>query len=632
MPTVDATTFLRVLLDCGVRFFSGVPDTVLANLCFSIDAELSADSHILAANEGGAVAAAAGHYLATGRMAAVYLQNSGQGNAVNPLASLVSREVFGIPVLLLIGWRGEPGKPDEPEHALQGRITVPLLDLLGIPVEILPQDAEGAASCVRGLIDKGRASCGPVAAVIPAGTFGPARQQTDEGREGLTRERAIELIIASLPNDSVVVSTTGKASRELYESRERAGQGHSRDFLMVGSMGHASEIAHALALGRPEQRVICLDGDGAAIMHLGSLAVIGSSKPQNLCHVVLNNRVYDSVGGHRSAAAGLDFSTIAQCCGYACVGSAHDECELNQCLGEMLRRPGPALLDVRVLRGCRSDLGRPRTRPAENLSFFRRQFALAAPQSTVASAGNFKQVYERDGFIVARGLLPPDTIRDLEAWVDEVAALAGRDSSLHCYYEETEPELLRQIENFCPVHAKLCQFAVSDAIMSLVSQLLMQPAILFKDKINFKFPGGSGYEAHRDGRFWWTDSQGNRRQGWDVYASDFISVLVSIDPSNILNGCLELAAGKHDTGDLLGPYGPLTEEQAAAMDFQPCPTEPGDVIFFNALAPHRSGPNLSGKPRRTLYLTYHPRADGDWRERYFEDKRVSLARNGSKNR
>jgi phosphonopyruvate decarboxylase len=569
--------------------------------------------------------------VATGELGAVYMQNSGQGNAVNPLASLVSHEVFGIPVLLLIGWRGEPGVADEIEHRLQGRITAPILELLGIPAEILPQEDQGAGTCIRRLIKQARRLSGPVAAVIRAGTFGPARQQADEEAGRLTRERAVELVIKNMQSNALVVSTTGKISRELFEAREKAGQEHDRDFLMVGSMGHASELAHALALGRPERNVICLDGDGAVIMHMGSLAVIGGSRPPNLFQVVLNNCRYDSVGGHPSPGASVSFTEIARACGYAWTGTARDECELLRSLREMFSHQGPALLDVRVKPGARHDLGRPDTLPKENVEAIRRHLS-GGGDAFPGDSALLRRKYEQDGFVIVRGLISEEMTRELERWVEEVAEAAGQNPALDCYYEETAPKLLRQIENFYSFHEKLRNFAVSKRIMELVSDLLGMPAVLFKDKINFKLAGGLGYEAHRDGRFWWKNSQGIPQRGWDVYASDFISVLISIDRSDTLNGCLEFAAGHHRGGDLLGCYGPLTADNAARMDFQPYPTERGDVIFFNALAPHRSGPNLSGKPRRALYLTYNPQVDGDWRERYFEDKRISLAQYGAKNR
>jgi phosphonopyruvate decarboxylase len=360
------------MLDEGVCFFAGVPDSVLAHLCHAMHDQLPLGSHVVAANEGGAIAAAAGHYLATGRTAAVYLQNSGLGNALNPIASLVSGEVARIPVLLLVGWRGEPQQHDEVEHRLQGRITLPLLDLLGIPVEVLPDDDAGAAAAVRRLLDRAGQTRAPVAAVVRPASFAAYSVSLPAGDDtAITRERAIEIVTSSLPNEALVVSTTGKTSRELAVLRARGRQSADRDFLMVGSMGHASQIALGLALGRPGQLVVCLDGDGAAVMHLGSFAVIGSSAASNLRHVVLNNEAHDSVGGHPTAARGRSFADMARTCGYQWTQSVQDERALQAAASEMLRVPGPSLLEVRVRRGSRPDLGRPGRSPSDNVTAIR---------------------------------------------------------------------------------------------------------------------------------------------------------------------------------------------------------------------------------------------------------------------
>ena len=234
---------------------------------------------------------------------------------------------------------------------------------------------------------------------------------------------------------------------------------------------------------------------------------------------------------------------------------------------------------------------------------------------------DLEEQYHADGYVVVRGWVPLRTIRTLERWVVEISTMEPR-GGLYRYYER-DGRQLQQIENACAVHEGLHAFAEAGEMLSAVSRLFGEPARLFKDKINFKLPGGAGYAAHRDGRFWWTDSAGVRQQGWDVYASDFISVLVGVDANTIANGCLEIAPARHrDSGE---SYGPLTEAEAGTMTFVPCPTEPGDVVFFNALAPHRSGPNLTSVPRRVLYLTYHPARHGDQRARYFADKARSLA-------
>lgn len=369
---IDVALFYRALCDAGVSFFTGVPDSLLADLGAYIQANTPPSRHLIAANEGGAVAAAAGHYLATGQPAVVYLQNSGQGNLVNPLCSLLCPEVQGIPVLLLVGWRGDPGQADEPQHRLQGRITLPLFHVLGVPAEVLPMDDSAAISCVRRLLDKARADRTPVAAVISRQSFKPLpRPQRQDEEMTLTRERAIEVTVGLLPTDALVVCTTGMASRELYEIRERTGRDSVRDCLIIGAMGHASQIALALALSRPEREVVCLDGDGAAIMHMGSFAVAGTSSAANFKHVLLNNGAHDSVGGQPTAGQRIDFPALACACCYGWAQRVADERELIRGVRELLAQPGPAFLEARVRCGARANLGRPRMSPAEHVTAFR---------------------------------------------------------------------------------------------------------------------------------------------------------------------------------------------------------------------------------------------------------------------
>ena len=239
--------------------------------------------------------------------------------------------------------------------------------------------------------------------------------------------------------------------------------------------------------------------------------------------------------------------------------------------------------------------------------------------------------YHRDGYVIARGLFDRQEISLLETWVEDVQRHAGGDPTLDCYFEgpdgDGEP-LLRQVECFGAAHRSLYDFSTSEAMLFAASRLLGGASVLFKEKINFKLPGGGGYLPHRDGRFWWSDADGQPMRGWEVYASDFVSILIGIDAATSENGCLEVAPGRHDRAALRNSYGPLTKAEADAMTFVACPTLPGDAVFFDALTPHRSGINRSAQPRRALYLTYNPRADGDQRERYFADKRASLARQG----
>ncbi len=368
---INAAEFVDHLDRRDVRFFAGVPDSLLKAFCACVADVVPDERHLIAANEGGAVALAAGHHLATGDIGLVYMQNSGQGNAVNPLLSLADRAVYGIGMLLLIGWRGEPGVKDEPQHVKQGRVTLPLLETMEIPYRVLPDETQPWTAVLDETLTWIRNYRAPAALVVRKGTFAPwTLQRRPPAKVGLSREAAIVAIASRLDDRDLVVATTGKTSRELFEYRARLGAGHQRDFLTVGSMGHASQIALAMALARPGRRVICLDGDGAALMHLGGLAIIGSTAPANLRHVILNNGAHDSVGGQPTAATSIDLTGVASACGYRYSACAGDGAHLESMLGAFLHAPGPGLLEVKVDIGARADLGRPTSSPEANKKAF----------------------------------------------------------------------------------------------------------------------------------------------------------------------------------------------------------------------------------------------------------------------
>ena len=313
---VNVDVFVKRLLKHGVGLFCGVPDSLLKSFCAYVT-DTCEKNHVITANEGGAVGLAAGYYLVTGKPALVYMQNSGQGNAVNPLASLADPDVYSIPMVLLVGWRGEPGVKDEPQHAKQGKVTVSLFETLGIPTEILPDDEAAALELTRKMVERAKAESRPVALVVRKGLFAEYKLQNKKPDIAtLPREQAIEGVLRALPKDAVVVSTTGMISREVYETRERLGQDHSRDFLTVGSMGHASMIALGIAKAQPHRRVYCLDGDGASIMQMGNMAIVGQSGCSNLTHIVFNNAAHDSVGGQPTVGGAINLMSVAAALGY----------------------------------------------------------------------------------------------------------------------------------------------------------------------------------------------------------------------------------------------------------------------------------------------------------------------------
>ena len=358
--------FIEKLKENGIDCFAGVPDSLLKNVCAYITDHSDSGHNIITANEGAAIGFAAGHYLATGQPACVYMQNSGEGNTINPLASLTDKDVYNIPVLLVIGWRGRPGVHDEPQHVKQGKVTLGLLDVMGIGYEVLSKEEDQAAAQIDRAVAALRNN-EVFALVIEKDTFYDYKLQNIEVNNlTMTREEAIKEVASVLGGKDVIVSTTGMISRELFEAREAWGQGHERDFLTVGSMGHASQIALGIALEKKDRKVWCFDGDGATIMHMGSMAIVASKKPGNYVHVVFNNGAHDSVGGQPTVGLNIDLPAIAKAAGYNAVYSVSTKDELQNILSTLSGMTGPVLLEVKVKKGNRKDLGRPTTTPVQN--------------------------------------------------------------------------------------------------------------------------------------------------------------------------------------------------------------------------------------------------------------------------
>src|SRR3989338_216817 len=369
--SIACEAFYHLLAKRDISFFCGVPDSLLKDICAYITDHAEKQDNIITANEGAAIGLAAGYHLATGKICVVYMQNSGEGNAVNPLTSLVDHDVYSIPLILLIGWRGEPGVKDEPQHVKQGKITLSLLNTLGIPYEVLPDLIEEAEKSVEKAISISKEKSSPYALVVKAGTFEEynLKKSTKTDFE-LNREGALKLIVNQLGKRDIIVSTTGKTSRELFEYRKEIRENHNRDFLTVGSMGHSSSIALGISLQRPDLAVYCFDGDGAAIMHMGTIAVIAQQAPKNLKHIIFNNGAHDSVGGQPTAGFDVDFTLIAKGAGYPTVLRAETSKEVKKQMQNIKKSDGPALLEIRVNKGARKNLGRPTTTTIENKKAF----------------------------------------------------------------------------------------------------------------------------------------------------------------------------------------------------------------------------------------------------------------------
>lgn len=358
--------FIEALREKGIDCFAGVPDSLLKNICAYITDHFDAEHNIIAANEGAAVGLAAGHYLATGQPACVYMQNSGEGNIINPLASLTDQEVYNIPVLLLIGWRGRPGVHDEPQHVKQGKVTTGLLNVMGVNYEVLSKEEDKAAKQIEKAA-KALANKEVFALVIEKDTFEDYKLQNVEVNDlTMTREEAIQTVAAALGEKDCIVSTTGMISRELFEYRAAMNQGHERDFLTVGSMGHASQIALGIAMAKTDRKVWCFDGDGAAIMHMGSMAIVANKAPKNYVHVVFNNGAHDSVGGQPTVGLKIDLPRVARAVGYPHTYSISAKDDLMDVLNEVKKNNDLSLIEIKVKKGNRKDLGRPTTTPIQN--------------------------------------------------------------------------------------------------------------------------------------------------------------------------------------------------------------------------------------------------------------------------
>lgn len=370
---MKADKLLKELENMGITTIAGVPDSTLKQFCDGLQNYQGGLKHYVTANEGAAVGLAVGSYLADGRPACIYMQNSGIGNTVNPIASLANREVYGIPMLFLVGWRGEPGVKDEPQHVFQGKITCELFDTLTIPYRVIDgntswEEMEAILKLVKETLNREE----QFALIIKKGTFEKDGAFSWENGNTMLREEALQTILKVLPRETVMVSTTGKISRELYEQSNALYGNHDNIFMTVGGMGHASMIAFGIAEKRPDKRVVCLDGDGAVLMHMGALPFLASGAPKNFLHIVINNQAHESVGAMPTGCRQADFSALAKAAGYKKAERAEGIEELTQKLRSLYETEGPVLLEVLVNLESRADLGRPKESAAENKRAFMR--------------------------------------------------------------------------------------------------------------------------------------------------------------------------------------------------------------------------------------------------------------------
>lgn len=368
---LDPSEFISALQKRNIDFFTGVPDSLLKIFCSYLLDNVDKSNNIIAANEGNALSIATGYHLSTGKYPCVYMQNSGLGNIINPLLSLAHQGVYSIPMLLMIGWRGEPGKKDEPQHMIQGERTGPLLTAAGTNFEVLPDYIEGAEQAIESAINYMKNRGGPYAFIVRRQTFAEYKQQRKFTNDyPLSREDCINAIVENAGEYDPIISTTGFASRELYELQKREKKSVRNCFLCVGSMGHASSIALGIALQKKSRKVICLDGDGAAIMHMGSLAVIGGKGVKNIIHIILNNNVHESVGGQPTVGGKISFTEIGKSCGYKQTFEVKTKEEIANALKQCTVSNGPSLLEVKCHTKTRGNLSRPKETPKMNKEEF----------------------------------------------------------------------------------------------------------------------------------------------------------------------------------------------------------------------------------------------------------------------
>lgn len=368
---MKASRLLSQLEHMGIDTIAGVPDSTLKQFCDGVQTYQGKMSHYVTANEGAAVGVAIGSYLATGRPACVYMQNSGIGNAVNPLASLANGDVYGIPMLFIVGWRGEPGVKDEPQHVFQGKITCQLFETLAVAYSVIDSDTtDEQMDDVLRKAEETLSQGEQFAIIVKKGTFEKEEPFSWANGNPMVREEVLGQILQSLPRDTVIVSTTGKISRELYEQSDAIYGGHENIFMTVGGMGHASMIALGIAEKRPDKKIVCIDGDGAALMHMGALPFIVARGPKNFYHIVINNMAHESVGAMPTGCQQASFAGIAAAAGYRRANTLETPEAVTQ-IGSLVKtEEGPVLLEIPVSLGARSDLGRPKESARENKEHF----------------------------------------------------------------------------------------------------------------------------------------------------------------------------------------------------------------------------------------------------------------------
>lgn len=370
---LNSEFFLNCLIKNKINFFTGVPDSLLKNFVDLVNDNIPSPKHITSPNEGSSIGLAIGNYLSTGMLSLVYLQNSGLGNAVNPLLSLADKNVYGIPMILLIGWRGKPGIKDEPQHFKQGLVTIDMLNSMQIPYSIINKEFSNleTENLIKKVCDESLKTQHPYVILVEENTFEKyVSLKLNSTDNFISREEALETCLKSIKDQSIIISTTGKLSRELYELREMKKLSHSNDFLTVGGMGHANQIALGIAINKPNKIVYCFDGDGALLMHMGTMALNGNLKLPNFKHILFNNRIHESVGGQCTSAPETNFTNLSKIFGYKYSKRINKKIEIEKNIKKLTLNGCISFLEILINDKSRKELSRPKSSPKENKNAF----------------------------------------------------------------------------------------------------------------------------------------------------------------------------------------------------------------------------------------------------------------------
>ena len=356
---IDANHLFLFLKKNKINFFTGVPDSVLKDFSYVLELNKKKITNIITANEGSAIALAAGNYLSTKKPALVYMQNSGIGNAINPLISLCHPEVYSIPMVLMIGWRGSPKENDEPQHQLKGKITPSILKLLNIKFLVL-NDLKDLKK-IKSLITYSKYKKRPVAFLVKKNILHLKNisKRTIQSKKYLSREIVINELLDKIKKNTRIISTTGYTSRELFQIRKNKKYKKGKDFYMVGGMGHSSMTSLGYSLNSKNQ-VICLDGDGSLIMHMGSLISTGFKSKSNFKHILLNNGAHESVGDQKIDTFKVNFKNVSKSFGYKNYYLAKNNLSFNKNLKYFLKSEGPSFFEVYIRSESIKNLSRPK--------------------------------------------------------------------------------------------------------------------------------------------------------------------------------------------------------------------------------------------------------------------------------